>query len=1143
MRIPTPKFRAPQLWFVTLLLPFCAAITTAQVSTGGIYGTVSDQTGDILPGATVTVTQAATNIERHLTTNSEGVFNADNLQPGEYEVLIEIRGFQKQLRRLIVQTGNNVELNFSLPASGSTETVVVTSETPQLNTSDYKIDGIITRERIEALPLNGRNFLELAQLEPGVTVQTVGNPGQSANAFTTVSIGGIAFGNGGTRISVDGATVNDRVTGGSAQNFSQETVQEFQINTANFDLANGVTSFGSINIVSRGGGNQFHGSGFFFFRDHNMAAYPNLRRNARNPDPFFARRQSGFYLSGPVKKNKLFWFVNYEYNNTVSVSEVAQNMTTGDGGAFANTFNHIGQAPLRGKLFNARLDYKVNERHTAFLRYSEDHNTSFAFNGNNESNWNKSRNNAYNPVIGVTSVLSPRIVNEFRYNWGLLFNAFSPPTADECGGSIGCIGAGGPLFTIADVAFTMGTPTISPTDRANRIYQLTNNVSWTKGTHRIRFGFEHEHYVRFGSQSLANQGTIALFSPQQLLTARPDLHAALPASLRSPAAGPISYADILRLPFNTFSVGVGEPSSPPPYNREIARRNDRFRLFYQDAWQLWQSFTFNYGLAWHTEDGLRNYDLDKPEYLRPILGGANADLTPPPREFKLFAPALGFAWALGKEKKTVIRGGSGIYYDSDLGYTRIQERRLLGPSGNGLVQVAGTGIPNPLCPTTPCPAGITQFLNVQAIPASGTPMTAQQLVALIPQIKAAEAARLGNAKDLSIRNIEIFKTNAVGAGIFDHGTRTPYTIHFTIGGQREIMKNMVVSADFVMRRGVAFGGPHGFFEIDYNRFNRARVTATDPVTQVVTFAQNPIIPQCTTAQRNDPKAQCSNGTLTVAISASNSRYTALNLKLDKRFSSGFQFTASYAFSRYNSWNPSPLGGVTNFDNLFETYGVNAADRTQRLNFSGIWELPKLKGGSAFVRGVVNNWQLSTISQFQSAPPLNPALLTVDADNDGNSVLTMPGIKWNGMGRGVSADEVRQAVQAYNADVIARAKPLPANPTAAQTAACVLIVNGQRMCGPRTARNQVFPLVTLPANFSNGDSLLSTDLRVTRIVRIRETVKLQLIGEGFNIFNISNLGGFTGNLQSADFGQATTRTNQVFGTGGPRAFQLAARLSF
>ena len=135
------------------------------------------------------------------------------------------------------------------------------------------------------------------------------------------------------------------------------------------------------------------------------------------------------------------------------------------------------------------------------------------------------------------------------------------------------------------------------------------------------------------------------------------------------------------------------------------------------------------------------------------------------------------------------------------------------------------------------------------------------------------------------------------------------------------------------------------------------------------------------------------------------------------------------------------------------------------------------------------------------------------------------------------------MDAYNADVIARAKPFPANPTPAQAAACTLIVNGQRMCGPRTPRNQAFPLINLPDGFSNGDTLLTTDLRVTRLIKIGEKVRLSLIGEGFNIFNIANLGGYTGNLQSTSFGIPTTRTNQVFGSGGPRAIQLAARFSF
>ena len=175
--------------------------------------------------------------------------------------------------------------------------------------------------------------------------------------------------------------------------------------------------------------------------------------------------------------------------------------------------------------------------------------------------------------------------------------------------------------------------------------------------------------------------------------------------------------------------------------------------------------------------------------------------------------------------------------------------------------------------------------------------------------------------------------------------------------------------------------------------------------------------------------------------------------------------------------------------------------------------------------------------------MNPNITTIDANGSGISFFTLPGIEWNGFGRGSTADDVRNAVQQYNADVVARAKPLPASPSAAQLAACILPVNGQAMCGPRTPRNQAYPLLTLPANFANGDKLMTTDLRLARVIGLKERARLSLIAEGFNIFNISNLSGYSNSLQAANFGVPTTRVNQVFGSGGPRAFQFAARLTF
>jgi hypothetical protein len=278
------------------------------------------------------------------------------------------------------------------------------------------------------------------------------------------------------------------------------------------------------------------------------------------------------------------------------------------------------------------------------------------------------------------------------------------------------------------------------------------------------------------------------------------------------------------------------------------------------------------------------------------------------------------------------------------------------------------------------------------------------------------------------------------------------------------------------------------------------------------------------------------------------------VKLDTRFANGWQFTGSYAFSRYtNNVNVGP--GSVSMNNLYETAGIDDGDRPHRFTFSGFYEFPTYKGDNRLLRGLLNSWQVGLISDMSSAAPLNPNL-GLDVDGDGVSRITLPGIPWNGFGRGSSADDIRGAVSKYNADILSRAKPLPANATAQQIQACTLIVDGQRMCGARTPQNQVLQFIYLPDHFSNGDPFFSQDVRLTRLISIREKIKLSLIAEAFNVFNIANLSGYGAGLnttktlvagkpqpETVTFGLPSNRVNQIFGTGGPRAYQFAARLSF
>src|SRR5262245_5877120 len=286
------------LLFISLAL---TASALAQVATGTLRGTVTDPSKSVISGAVITVKHKETGVERGATSKSDGIFVISNLLPGVYELKAVMRGFKTYLASVTIQVGDTANTEINLEVGGQSETVVISGDsTSVVNTSDFKVDGVITRQKIDNLPLNGRNYLTLAGLEPGVRVGT-SNPGD-ANSLVNVSIGGAP--SALTRLTVDGGSIVDYVTGGAGQNFSIESVQEFQISSFNFDLETGLTSVGAGNILTRTGSNDLHGAAFAFFRDHNISAYPVLNRDPINPDPFFRRLQSGFSLSGPIKRNK-----------------------------------------------------------------------------------------------------------------------------------------------------------------------------------------------------------------------------------------------------------------------------------------------------------------------------------------------------------------------------------------------------------------------------------------------------------------------------------------------------------------------------------------------------------------------------------------------------------------------------------------------------------------------------------------------------------------------------------------------------------------------------------------------------------------------------------------------------------------------
>jgi hypothetical protein len=1079
-----------------------ASSASGQSPAAAIKGTVRDPLAALVANVSVSARAVLTGAVRTALTGSDGRFQLTQLQPGEYELEARATGFASQRKRLSLRVGDDLSVDFQLTLGRVDAAVEVGADAAPINLA-FTVGGVISREQIESLPLNGRSFLELARLEPGVSVESAANPGAFGNNYHRVSVAGAPYLQ--THVTVDGSPIDDRINGGTSQNFSQETVQEFQIATFNFDLAGGMTGSGAVNIVSRRGGNELHGAAFFYFRDHNLAAYPSLRRDAREPDPFFARRQSGLSLSGPLVKDRVFWFANFEHMNQDGVFAVANSHP------IFSKLDVTWPSPLDFDLFNLRVDAQLGDRHSAFLRASLDRNRTIAAPSTGTfmpSNWQKARTRAFQLQGGLTSVFGGRLVNDFRVAYGELDNRVDAITAEDCGAPVACIGAGAPFEVLVFDAplFRIGHYLTAPKAMYPHTFDVADSLTWQAGAHRVRLLAGWEHTSIGASHAFFERPQVTLYGPTNLLAdpaARP-LYDALPASLRDPAAPPPTLDEILQLPVRSLILGIGDPEQPGPYNHERVSQTDVVRLSARHTWTIRPSLTIDYGLRYAYRSDIYNRDLgDRPAYLAPVLGG---DLEAPGRGAHAFDPSLGFTWAVGRAAKTVVRGGAGRYHDDLDFFTPFLERGPLGPSGNGRVLLDGSV------------AGIS-FLS------GPTSMTGADLVPLLPGIQAEIAARYGDGTDLSVRGIEVVKQ---GERIFAPDHEAPYALHVTAGVQREILRGLSLSVDLVLRRYAHLGGFTGTYSLDRNRFNRPRVTGVDPETGAVSFVRDPLIPACTPerAVALDPQDQCSTGPIVVYGSDGTSLYRGLHLKLDKRFSSGFQLSASYALAKHEGF-----AEFLRYDDPASGYGNASGQRRHRLTLSGVWQLPAYRGESKLLRALANSWTLAFISQTDSAPPLNTLLVGLDLDGDGISRTLLPGTSYNSLGQGLSSDGLRELVARYNAQVEAETRRV-AGPDGT-----VSVIR------PRTPFNQVITPIVLPDSFASGDSFVTQDLRLTRRVALARTLRLDLIVEVFNVFNVANLTGYAGVLNQLGYGQPTARAGQVFGTGGPRSFQLAARLSF
>ena len=1049
-----------------ILLFMLIGLASAQQPTGAIAGVVRDPSGAAVVGVQIKAVSVATGLARTVISSEQGDYSIPALLAGEYEVSAEAPSFQRLARTALVEAGATTTADFALRVGEVTESVTVDAASPQMHYDSHTVGGVVTHSQIEDLPLNGRSFLELAKLEPGVQP-----PSRTSSNRVFVPVLGAPGGNNGrgTRVTVDGGSIMAVGNGGSAMGFSQEPVQEFQVSTVNFDLSTGPTFSGAINVVTRSGGNDLHGAAFYFFRDHTLGAYPALNRDPANPDPFFQRRQFGFALGGPIRRNRLFFFTNWERNEQRGVSDTT---LTGD---FAH-LSGITSSPMFGDQASVRLDARLSNAHTAFVRYSHDGNRAFGpgFSQVNAypSTWVRQLAWADQSLLGLTSVFRPMLINDLHFSYLFISSSQVPPREQDCPG---CLGIGAPTINILQASLSIGESTTGLS--LGRRFHFSDSVSLQRGPHRMRFGIDWEHN-RGGPLNWLNEPvTMTLFSPDQVrqYNARPQT----PANLWIPLPAAFNtLPDILSLPLQSFSMDIGDPRLPQE-NGGTVRTWNTASLFFQDAWRLRQRLTLNYGLSWNI-DRYQNYDLTKPALLAPVLGADG--LGPTRKNWKNFPPSLGLAWSPSQDGKTVIRAGAGIFYDFLFQQNLDTERALLGPPGLGRQTIPGSSIANPLGGIQGVALGTPLVFN-----GSPTLFTGADLMATLPSLRADQQQKLAYIGDPSVRAIQI--TKQATSGLYPVEVPSWSAQHVNVGVQRQIARDFVLSADFVYRHfihgGLGGGG------IDLNHYNSVR---------------GPVIQRCTGAQQNDPQALCSTGPINVWQGASRQTYKGLLVRAEKRFSHRYQVLGSYAYS--SNTGTAGTGGAVglNLDNWLQDPGPLVTDFTHILNLASVVQLPA-------------RFELGLNFSYSCAPPFSATVGSsstgIDFNGDGTFGDLLPGTTVNAFNRGLGRGDLARLVDQFN----------------------------QTYTGTSDPHGRAIPRLTLPGSYAFGDNFHSLDLRLSRSLVFHERWRLSLIGEVFNLYNKANLSGYSGDLTSAAFGQPTARYTQVFGSGGPRAFQLALRLMF
>ena len=1187
------------LLFATAMFSYGQA---TSVNGGSIQGTITDPSGAIVPNATVTILSVDTGSTKTVTTDSAGLYSVGPLTPGNYTVSVTSSGFQKLTVTTVVRTGTATPGSFKLTLGSSAETVEVNAGALQVNTEQIGVSGVVTREQIDSLPVNGRDILDYAQLQPGVILQSGQSFDPTKAGYSAISVSGV--GGRTTRILLDGQDITDETVGTTIYNVPSGAVQEFQLNRSTQDVSGSVTSTGQVLVSTQSGTNKIHGNAFYNFQDARAGA-----ANVGGLTAPFQRNQFGGYVGGPIIKDKLFFFGGVE-----RLQQHEQDVSLGAAPVFQSieTAFPFVPAPFKDTFSMARLDYNGPKGIHFFVRGVYSTNADFATFGLAPYQVYENRDNVPG-LVGGADFTTGHFTHSFRGGYekfhnllqdgtAALGNSIYNPSGPALGGNVTLYGS---LFAGPNYLAPQGT---YQTDK-----QFRYDGTWTKGAHTFKFGFDMNRLA---------SGGFAEFYGESLFTRL----VATTGNL-SPGGNPADPLDYIAT-YYRIGNGNGLFSERPGFGLAGGLSPSwRFGSYIGDTWKATPSLTLTGGVRWSVDTDRANQDLPTPlcSSLDPSLQFSGCTGNTPlfdqfqqglgvrtHQPYANFGPQFGFNFSPG-DHKTSLRGGFGIFYESSVfnntGNARTESVQSNFPAFNYAQAAKGTNS-----------IALPGFGVVTAAPdgTSVSTILSESIRQAAPEVNAIKAEYQAKVKNVAGVNPSYIGT---GNGLFANSIyagpyKSPYSIQFNGGIQRELTKGLVLSVDYVhnatlkipISQDVNHSGAARTLNVKAAqnaiaattaKFHCAGGSSSAAITcaigagaQITDFAKQGLDSDSnylggTSASYNGltpdtgaafPGTNPNVGTGLFILPIGRSGYDALQAVLQQQkshpapgiLSSNIQI--SYNLSRIVTSNggTSPTdqffaGGQSfNNDDPNRYIGRSPLDHTNELSF----------GGSLAVK---YGLQVAMIGHFFSAPAVSLTLdqssgvtgqlFQTDVDGDGTIGDLVPGTIPGAYEHEVKGAGLNKLINNYNATSAGSFTP----------AGQAVIAAGLFTAGQLRAANGVQQTIALAPNKPLNNAALRTfDLSANypiRFSRLREGLSIVPGVAMYNVFNMSNFNSIEsipGNataylINTANGGpdfnsvpggylngpadQATlnsarvTRNSGTFDQGGPRTTEFQLKVNF